>query len=72
MTTAARAEVLPDLPTVGDFLPGYEASQWNGVCAPNKTPTEIIDKLNKEVHAALAHAKMKGRLDQPDATVFPT
>jgi tripartite-type tricarboxylate transporter receptor subunit TctC len=72
VTTAARAEVLPDLPTVGDFLPCYEASQWGGVCVPKKTPTEIIDKLNKEVNAALADPKMKARLAELGGTVFPT
>jgi tripartite-type tricarboxylate transporter receptor subunit TctC len=62
VTTAARAEVLPDVPTVGDFLPGYEASQWNGVCAPKKTPADIINKLNKEINAGLADPKFKARL----------
>jgi tripartite-type tricarboxylate transporter receptor subunit TctC len=61
VTTAARAQVLPDLPTVGDFLPGYEASQWYGVGAPRSTPAEIIDKLNKEINAALADPGMKAR-----------
>jgi tripartite-type tricarboxylate transporter receptor subunit TctC len=61
VTTAARAEVLPDLPTVGDFLPGYEASQWYGVCAPKNTPAAIIDRLNKEINAALADPRMKAR-----------
>jgi tripartite-type tricarboxylate transporter receptor subunit TctC len=50
VTTASRAEVLPDLPTVGDFVPGYEASQWYGVGAPKNTPAEIIDRLNKEIN----------------------
>jgi tripartite-type tricarboxylate transporter receptor subunit TctC len=61
VTTASRAEVLPDLPTVGDFLPGYEASQWYGVCAPKNTPAAIIDRLNKEINAALADPGMKAR-----------
>jgi tripartite-type tricarboxylate transporter receptor subunit TctC len=61
VTTAARAQVLPDLPTVRDFLPGYEASQWYGVGAPKSTPAEIIDKLNKEINAALADPGMKAR-----------
>jgi tripartite-type tricarboxylate transporter receptor subunit TctC len=61
VTTASRAQVLPDLPTVGDFLPGYEASQWYGVGAPKSTPAEIVDKLNKEINAALADPGMKGR-----------
>src|SRR5258708_5426468 len=61
VTTASRAEVLPDLPTVGDFVPGYEASQWYGVGAPKNTPAEIIDRLNKEINAALSDPKMKAR-----------
>ncbi len=55
-------EVLPDVPTLGDFLPGYEASGWQGVGAPKKTPTEIVDKLNLEINAALADPKIKARL----------
>jgi tripartite-type tricarboxylate transporter receptor subunit TctC len=62
VTTAARSEALPDLPTVGDFVPGYEASGWNGVCAPKNTPIEIIEKLNKEINAGLADPKIKARL----------
>jgi tripartite-type tricarboxylate transporter receptor subunit TctC len=61
VTTASRAEVLPDLPTVGEYLAGYEASQWYGVCAPKNTPIEIIDRLNKEINAALSDARMKAR-----------
>jgi tripartite-type tricarboxylate transporter receptor subunit TctC len=62
VTTAMRAQVLPDLPPVGDFVPGYETSQWYGMCAPGKTPAEIIGKLNKEINAAIADAGMKARL----------
>ena len=62
VTTAARSEVLPDIPTVGDFLPGFEASTWNGVGAPRNTPAEIVDKLNKEFNAVLADPKIKARL----------
>jgi tripartite-type tricarboxylate transporter receptor subunit TctC len=61
VTTASRAEMLPDLPTVGEYLAGYEASQWYGVCAPKNTPTDIIDRLNKEINAALSDARMKAR-----------
>jgi tripartite-type tricarboxylate transporter receptor subunit TctC len=61
VTTATRAEVLPDLPTVGDFVAGYEASQWYGVGAPKNTAPEIIDRLNQEINAALADPKMKAR-----------
>jgi tripartite-type tricarboxylate transporter receptor subunit TctC len=65
VTTATRWEGLPDIPTVGDFVPGYEASAVLGLGAPKKTPDEIIDKLNKEINAALADPKIKadfGRL----------
>ena len=62
VTTATRSEALPDIPTVGEFVPGYEASGWYGVGAPKNTPAEIIDKLNKEINAALADPKMKARL----------
>jgi tripartite-type tricarboxylate transporter receptor subunit TctC len=62
VTTATRSEVLPDIPTVGDFVPGYEASAWFGIGAPNNTPAEIVDKLNREINAALADLKIKARL----------
>ena len=52
MTTTSRADALPDLPTVGDFVPGYEASQWYGLVAPKDTPADVIEKLNNEVNAA--------------------
>ena len=61
MTSAVRSELLPDLPTVGDFVPGYEASQWYGIGVPRNTPVEIVDKLNKEINAAIADAGMKAR-----------
>jgi tripartite-type tricarboxylate transporter receptor subunit TctC len=53
VTTATRSELLPDIPTVGDFLTGYEASSWLGMGAPRNTPVEIIDKLNREINAGL-------------------
>ncbi len=62
VTTATRSEALPDIPTVGDFVPGYESSAWFGVGAPKGTPAEIVDKLNKEINAGLADPKMKARL----------
>ncbi len=62
VTTAIRSEALPDLPTVGDFVPGYEASSWYGVGAPKNTPAAIIDALNKEINAGLADPKMKAKL----------
>jgi tripartite-type tricarboxylate transporter receptor subunit TctC len=62
VTTATRAEALPDLPTVAEFVPGYEASTWYGIAAPKNTAAEIIDKLNKEINAGLADSKMKAQL----------
>ena len=62
VTTAERSEALPDIPTVGDFVPGYEASTFHGMGAPRNTPPEIIDKLNKEINAGLADPKIKARL----------
>jgi tripartite-type tricarboxylate transporter receptor subunit TctC len=62
VTAAMRSDALPDIPTVGEFVPGYEASTWYGVCAPKGTPAEIVEKLNKEVNAGLADPKIKARL----------
>ncbi len=62
VTTSMRLEALPDVPTVGDFVPGYEASGWQGVAAPKNTPADIITKLNNEINSALADPKMKARL----------
>jgi tripartite-type tricarboxylate transporter receptor subunit TctC len=62
VTTARRSEVLPDIPTLADFIPGYEASTWLGVGTPKNTPAEIVDRLNKEINAALAEPKLKARL----------
>jgi tripartite-type tricarboxylate transporter receptor subunit TctC len=70
VTTASHAEALPDLPSVGDFLPGYEVSGWFGIGAPRNTPAEIINKLNKEINATLADPKMKVRLGDLGATTF--
>ena len=61
ITTAARADVFPELPPVGDFVPGYDASQWYGLGAPKNTPADIIDRLNREINAALADPAMKMR-----------
>ena len=69
-TSAARSEALPDLPTVGEFVPGYEASGWNGFCAPKNTPLEIIEKLNKAVNASLADPQVKARLAELGATTL--
>jgi len=62
VTTATRSEALPDIPTVGEYVPGYEASSLYGVAAPSNTPTEIVDKLNREINAALADPAMQTRL----------
>src|SRR5438132_13992709 len=62
VTTPARSPVLPDVPTVAEFVPGYESSYWTGVGAPKNTPSEIVDKLNKEINAALADPKITARL----------
>jgi tripartite-type tricarboxylate transporter receptor subunit TctC len=62
VTTATRSETLPDLPTVGEFVPGYETSQWYGVGVPKNTPAEIVDKLNKEVNAGFVDPKLKARV----------
>jgi tripartite-type tricarboxylate transporter receptor subunit TctC len=62
VTTAMRQEALPGLPTIGEFVPGYEASGWNGICAPRNTPGEVIDKLNSAVNAGLADRGLKARL----------
>jgi len=70
VTTAKRSEPLPDLPTVGEFVPGYEASAVWGVGAPRNTPAEIVDKLNKEINAGLAEPKIKARLEL-GGTVLP-
>jgi tripartite-type tricarboxylate transporter receptor subunit TctC len=71
VTTRARAEALPEVPTVADFVPGYEASQWYGFGAPKNTPPEIIERLNKAVNAALVDPKMKARLADFGGTVMP-
>jgi tripartite-type tricarboxylate transporter receptor subunit TctC len=71
VTTATRSEALPDLPTVGDFVPGYEASLMDGVGAPKNTPAEIVDKLNKEINAGLADPKIKARFADLSAIVLP-
>jgi len=71
VTTAARAEALPDVPTVADTLPGFESSNWYGVGAPANTPAGIIDTLNKEINAGLADPKLKARFADLGAAVMP-
>jgi tripartite-type tricarboxylate transporter receptor subunit TctC len=71
VTTATRWEGLPDVPSVAEFVPGFEASAWFGVGAPKNTPAEIIDKLNKEINAILADPKMKAQFADLGGTVLP-
>jgi len=71
VTTASRSDALPDIATVGDFIPGYEASTWSGIGAPKGTPAEIIDKLNKEINAGLVDPKVKARLANMGSTALP-
>jgi tripartite-type tricarboxylate transporter receptor subunit TctC len=71
VTTAARSPALPDIPTVGEFMPGFEGSTFFGVGAPRGTPVEIIDKLNTEINAALANPKIKAKLAELGGTPIP-
>ena len=71
VTTAARSEALPDIPTVGEFVPGYEGSNCFGLGAPRGTPTEIVEKLNREINAGLADPKIKARFADLGGTVLP-
>jgi len=71
VTSAARSQVLPDLPTVADFLPGYEASAWYGLGVPKGTPNEIIDKVNKAMNAILADPKSQARFAELGASLLP-
>jgi tripartite-type tricarboxylate transporter receptor subunit TctC len=70
VTTATRSEAFPDVPTVADFLPGYESSAWFGIGAPRSTPPDIVEKLNKEINVALADPKIKARLADFGGTVI--
>jgi tripartite-type tricarboxylate transporter receptor subunit TctC len=71
VTSAARSDVLPELPTVADFVPGYEASAWYGLGAPKGTPAEIVEKVNKEINAILADATPKARFAELGASLLP-
>jgi len=71
VTTAARSEVLPELPTVADFVPGYEASAWYGIAAPRGTPDEIVNRLNQEINAILADPKARARFADLGASLLP-
>ena len=70
MTTATRLEALPAVPTVSEFVPGYEASTWYGVGAPRSTSREIVEKLNRQINAAVADPIIKARLVEQGGTVF--
>ncbi len=71
VTTAAPIDVLPGVPTVGQFVPGYEAAGWQGVCAPKGTPSDIVARLNHEINAGLADAGFKAKLAQLGGIPFP-
>ena len=71
VTTAARSEALPDIPTLSEFIPGFEASQWVGIVAPKDTPSMIIEKLNVEINAALADPRIKARFADLGGTLLP-
>ena len=72
VTTATRAEALPDVPVIGDFVPGYEVSAWYGIAAPKNTPAAIVETLNKEINAGLADPKLKARLADLGSSPFVT
>ena len=71
VTSTARSQVLPDLPTVADFLPGYEASAWYGLGMPKNTPDEIIETVNKAMNAVLADPKSQARFAELGASLLP-
>jgi tripartite-type tricarboxylate transporter receptor subunit TctC len=71
VTTATRLEALPDVPTVGDFVPGYEASSWLGFGAPKNTPAAVIDLLSKEINLAISHSSIKARLVDLGGSLLP-
>jgi len=71
VTTASRSDALPDVPTVGEFVPGYEASGWFGIGVARGTPAEIVAKLNQEINVALGDAKMRTQLSDLGGTIIP-
>ena len=71
VTTATRSDVLPEVPTMAEFVPGYEASNWNGICAPKNTSAEIIDRVNQAINAGLAEPKIKARLAELGGVILP-
>ena len=70
VTATTRLEALPDIPTVSDFFPGFEASFWAAIAAPRNTPTEVVDKLNKEINAALGDPKIRARFADMGGTAL--
>jgi tripartite-type tricarboxylate transporter receptor subunit TctC len=70
VTSLTRADALPDVPTLNESVPGYEASTWYGIVAPRNTPAEIVERLNKEINAALADTAMKARMANLGGNVF--
>jgi tripartite-type tricarboxylate transporter receptor subunit TctC len=71
VTTATRSDALPDVPTMAEFVPGYEATGWVGIGAPKNTAVEIVDKLNKEINGALADPTLKARLAELGSVPMP-
>jgi tripartite-type tricarboxylate transporter receptor subunit TctC len=71
VTSTTRVEIMPDLPPVAEFVPGYEASSWFGICAPRNTPAEIVDKLNREINAGLSDPKIKARFVDMGGAAVP-
>ena len=71
VTTSTRSDALPELPPVSDFVPGYEASTWNAVCAPKNTPAEIVARLNRDINLGLADPRLKTRLAEMGAWALP-
>jgi tripartite-type tricarboxylate transporter receptor subunit TctC len=71
ITTATRAPALPDVPTVSEFVPGFAASGWTGIGAPRGTPPEVIDRLNREINAAMADPDMKAKFENLGVTLLP-
>jgi tripartite-type tricarboxylate transporter receptor subunit TctC len=71
VTTATRTDALPDVPTVAEFVPGYDSSAFYGIGAPKNTPAEIVDKLNKEINAGLADVALKKRISDLGSVAFP-
>jgi tripartite-type tricarboxylate transporter receptor subunit TctC len=71
VTTATRSEAVPELPTVSEFVPGYEVSSWFAIGAPKGTPAEIVDKLNSEINAGLADPKIKARIADMSSVPLP-